>query len=104
MNPHPLSRKHSEAIDFYSFKNAGLPLVPLGGETPVARHATDYAPQTQSEHICICPLSHWWERVRERVLFPARAPSPAPAGLPLPPVGEGTNSGAFGLCFLGINQ
>jgi hypothetical protein len=26
------------------------------------------------------------------VLFPARAPSPAPAGLPLPHVGEGKSS------------
>jgi hypothetical protein len=31
-------------------------------------------------------------RARERVLFPARAPSPAPAGLPLPHVGEGKSS------------
>jgi hypothetical protein len=50
MNPHPLPRKRSEGIDFYSFENTGLSLVPLVGEG---------APQG-----------------RERVLLLGKVPSP----------------------------
>jgi hypothetical protein len=48
-----------------------------------------YHSRNSSKQRNICSLSHKWERVRERVLFLARSPSPAPAGYPLPPLEEG---------------
>jgi hypothetical protein len=80
-----------ELVYFSGHVSHGSPLSPaLSHKWEREQASATCSPRPLSEHICLCPLSHLWERVRERELFPARAPSPAPAGHPQ--VGEGARA------------